>query len=268
MKPDHRRRPVAVEDLLRLKRAEKPNPEFWTDWEQRFKERRRQVEAEPRVWWKEALPQLGIAVARWHVPLGAAAVVALTFFAVREYNPTEHMVGSTGGGTVVTSAPLAGEKTKIGSADVLGELRRPAASAPTMVASAELRPGDISSALAGMPADDRLSPTERAIAANLAAVQALEPELAHSWRGRSLVPPAVTTGANALNEEPLANVAVARDFKRGRMLGYGFQPATASEFPAYSRQQERMISRLNENQLYEAKLPSVGARGDRLSVRF
>lgn len=266
MPKSNRQNPVVLEDLLRIKRAEKPTEAFWQEWEGRYKERRRQAMLEPRPWIKETAARLSIAMARWYLPMGAAAVVAMTFFAVREYNPTVPHQGFSGSVAALDSstavAPVATP-----SGDVLGELRQAALTNGAASVEQERQPGALSDVLSGVDRSADLSPTERAIAANLAAMHALEPELARSWRGRSFVVPNVGSG-NALDEEPLASVAASRDLRRSRILGYDFQPVNGTDTPAYSRQQERSISRLAEDQFYESKARSLGARGDRVLVRF
>jgi len=77
---------VSIEDLLRLKRAERPAPEFWGRFEQDLRAKQLAAIVEPRPWWiKMRLPQVGRAIARFQVPIGAAAAVALSFSVVREY---------------------------------------------------------------------------------------------------------------------------------------------------------------------------------------
>lgn len=262
----NRDKPVVIEDLLRIKRAERPAEEFWQEWDKRFKERRREAMLEPRSWLREATSRFGLAVARWYLPVGAAAVVTMTVLAVREYNPTVETPGFSGSVAALDTLAAVPPAPESAGRDVLGELRQVATVDARGTSAQGRQPGALSNLVAGVEQEDTLSPTEKAIAANLAAMHALEPELAHSWRGRSFVLPAAS--GNALDEEPLAGIAAARDFRRSRMLGFDFQPASANETPAYSRQQERSISRLAEDQLYEAKVRSLGARGDRVLVRF
>jgi hypothetical protein len=78
------KRPITLEDLLRLKRAERPAAEFWTqfDRELRTKQLAALVKREP--WWRQ-LPFNVSWLSRYRVPLGTTAVMALTFMVAREY---------------------------------------------------------------------------------------------------------------------------------------------------------------------------------------
>jgi hypothetical protein len=76
-------RKVSLEELLRLKRAERPDPEFWSRFEQDLRAKQLAAIVEPRPWWIALrLPQAARALARFQVPAGAAAVIALSFVVV------------------------------------------------------------------------------------------------------------------------------------------------------------------------------------------
>jgi hypothetical protein len=73
------RRSISVEDLLRLKRAEQPLPEFWQEFDRRLREKQLSALVAPKPWWQ----RMGLAGAwgslrRIQVPLGAAAIVTVT----------------------------------------------------------------------------------------------------------------------------------------------------------------------------------------------
>jgi hypothetical protein len=79
---------VTLEELLRLKRAERPAPEFWGRFEQDLRAKQLAAIVEPRPWWITLrLPQIARSLSRYQLPVGAAAVLALSFVAVREYRP-------------------------------------------------------------------------------------------------------------------------------------------------------------------------------------
>ena len=52
MKP-HRQRPVSLEDLLRLKRAERPPAEFWQDFDRQLRAKQLAALVQSRPWWQE-----------------------------------------------------------------------------------------------------------------------------------------------------------------------------------------------------------------------
>jgi hypothetical protein len=81
-------RKVTLEELLRLKRAERPAPEFWSRFEQDLRAKQLAAIVEPRPWWITLrLPHLARTLARYQLPVGAAAALALSFVVVREYAP-------------------------------------------------------------------------------------------------------------------------------------------------------------------------------------
>jgi hypothetical protein len=84
-KPDQRA-PVTIEDLLRLKRAERPSAEFWTNFEHELRQKQLTALVQKRRWWHE----LSVLVSRRiYMPAGAAAVIAFTLVAVRYSAPTQ-----------------------------------------------------------------------------------------------------------------------------------------------------------------------------------
>lgn len=89
--PDRRTQnscPVTVEDLLRLKRAERPPPEFWAGFEQELRQKQLAALVERRSWWHSgaaALERL-----RWmRLPVGATAVLAVTLLSIHQYSLTD-----------------------------------------------------------------------------------------------------------------------------------------------------------------------------------
>ena len=64
-----------LEQLLRLKRMERPSPEFWTRFEAELRQKQLTALVEKRRWWHD-LPVL--LNRRLYVPAGAAAVVAFS----------------------------------------------------------------------------------------------------------------------------------------------------------------------------------------------
>jgi len=91
---------VTIEDILRLKRSERPSPEFWGRFEEELRAKQLAAIVEKRPWWIALrLPQVARGLARFQVPMGAAAVLALSFVVVREYRPTAYSAD------IVVSAP-------------------------------------------------------------------------------------------------------------------------------------------------------------------
>lgn len=83
MNPEQR--PITVEDLLRLKRAEKPAAEFWSQFDRELRAKQLAALVAKRPWWQR-LPRLAARLAPYRLPLGAAAALAVTFVSVRNYS--------------------------------------------------------------------------------------------------------------------------------------------------------------------------------------
>jgi len=265
------RRPVTIEDLLRLKRAERPPPEFWPDWDRQLRTKQLAAILDKRPWWRDALPRLGLVFGRYHLPLGATAILALTILTVREYRsvntalpaPVATPVAQVGAPSVIRGGSDAGS---------LAELRQPASVARDEVAAVSAQPQENSRPVSLLPTtrdsvlDAMSRPAAREIAANLAVARATDPALARilkSAAGYELSAPRVQV------EEPLARVAALHNTRQGRLQVYAtnatFAPDTNS---AVSRFHDRQVSRLSEDQLYETAAHRIGATGDRAWLKF
>lgn len=71
-------RKITVEGLLRLKRAERPPPEFWANFESEMRAKQLAAIVVRRPWW-DGPSRMFAVVYRNHVPFGAAAALALTW---------------------------------------------------------------------------------------------------------------------------------------------------------------------------------------------
>ncbi len=80
------KRPIEIEDLLRLKRTERPPADFWARFDRELRAKQLAALVERRPWW-QTMPRLFSGVSRYRLPLGAAAMLALTVVAVR-HSPT------------------------------------------------------------------------------------------------------------------------------------------------------------------------------------
>src|SRR5664279_1192263 len=81
-----RRSKVTIEDLLHLKRAERPAAEFWANFERELRQKQLTALLEKRPWWQE-LPQLFSR--RAYLPIGATAILAFTLVSVKYYTPVQ-----------------------------------------------------------------------------------------------------------------------------------------------------------------------------------
>ena len=104
-----------MEDLLRLKRVERPAPEFWAKFERELRQKQLAALVERRSWWHglaATFSRLG-----WlRLPVGATAVLAITFVSVRNYYSAAN--DRDGRPAVVTGAePASVAKTSAVSAE-------------------------------------------------------------------------------------------------------------------------------------------------------
>lgn len=256
MKQGPEKKQVNVEDLLRLKRSEAPVPEFWAGWQHEMRTKLGRVAQEKRPWWRDALPRFWITVARWHVPVGATALAALAFVAIREYEPSLPVLASH---TAPSSAAETAALKTLASQNAPREQ-----AAANAVQETSLLPGEISRLVAMMsPADDKLSPAARTIAANLAYAQSLEADRPLSE---------IRTGGSSFSiiASPEANGSrsdAAKEGSRGMLSRY--QLASYNEgFAAKGGSEARPVTRLNEEQLYESPSRRIGGSGNRLSLKF
>src|SRR5690349_328530 len=81
-----RDRPISIEDLLRLKRAERPPAEFWTTFDRELRAKQLSALVGKRPWWQN-VPKSFPRLFRYRIPLGASAVIALTLVSLRHERP-------------------------------------------------------------------------------------------------------------------------------------------------------------------------------------
>src|SRR4051812_31896922 len=79
------KRPIEIEDLLRLKRAERPPVEFWAQFDRELRAKQLAALVAKRPWWQR-LPQMFPRFSRYQLPLGAACALALTLGVMRQFH--------------------------------------------------------------------------------------------------------------------------------------------------------------------------------------
>lgn len=92
MPSDHRTTPPSLEDLLRLKRAERPSPEFWTRFDSELRQKQLSALMERRAWWQVWPQQL--LQGRALMPASAAAMLAVAVVSFRLAQPTHVAVNT------------------------------------------------------------------------------------------------------------------------------------------------------------------------------
>jgi len=236
---------VPLEDLLHLKRAERPAAEFWAHFELELRQKQLTALLKKRPWWRE-LPQ--ILTRRAYLPVGATAILALTMITVKYSAPAQlaqvavspaNFPVNPDSGVVTPTAPISSPLVnRSESAPVETALAAMEPAAPeSSSAAAELMP---------LPAESRETekPSARLLTANLTGLAENEAGFGQDIFTHRLSPSArVQTAASAAEE--LASVPV-NSARRNRLLARyeGRQLSPEPAPPAVVR--ERLARRLGD----------------------
>lgn len=284
MKHESDKRPVTLEDLLKLKRAERPTAEFWGDFDRQLRAKQLRALVEKRPWWhglQTALYSLG----RYRLQIGAVAAVAVTVFVVRDRfaakPATSETAMSVAAASAIVSEPLAASPVPVSveRMPVAGFAERPEADA-AVAAVGEVPVAEyVAVAAKPLPRDDRASlsafqsfvgaapvteeetPSARFIASNLAVIQASEPSTVgllaepHGFESR---------GLPARAQEPLQQMTPPGESRRTRYLA---TMVSMNHVEPASRTTERAASRLSQEELYD-QVQRFGARRGGFNVKF
>jgi len=117
-----------VEDLLHVKRAERPPPEFWAKFEGDLRQRQLAALVERRSWWHgpvAAFNQFG-----WlRLPVGAMAVLAVTVVSISHYSSADRARGNALGVVAGNKSALLAKTSAIAAES------RPAENVPAVAPS-------------------------------------------------------------------------------------------------------------------------------------
>jgi len=269
---------VTVEQLLRLKRTERPAPEFWQQFDRAMRVKQLAAIVEPRPWWAPFI-RIGTKVARYQLPVGATAILALTFVTVREYQlpepdvtyrpPVAEMKIDTMPGPAVTaSLPAPTHSAEAALDDTAApDTAITVHQAPSTGTGLQSAPTVASRA---NPVRIEDSPAARAIAANLAAVKASTPELVPMIERvpgmEDFIHPTVRNPAVV---DPLARVQGPSESRRtARLLASALPSAQfAAAEAADTVSTDRFERRFNEDRLYD-NISRFGVKADRVAFKF
>jgi hypothetical protein len=247
--PELDQRPkVTVEDLLHLKRAERPAPEFWGNFERELRQKQLTALLEKRPWWQE-IPQF--IARRAYLPVGATAILAFTLVSVKYYAPAQlAQVENPPAGSPVTvdhevtapvapvSSPLVNRTESVAS---VAEDTVVASTAPVS-STASTDVVELMPLLVAPRAEE--TPSARLLAANLTRLEQSDADFGHNVLNARLSAPAREQIAAPAAEE-LASVPT-NSTRRNRLLAqYGgrqLNPEPAP--PAVVR--ERLARRLGD----------------------
>jgi hypothetical protein len=264
-----RRNRVTVEDLLRLKRAEQPPAEFWTQFDHELRAKQLAALVSRRPWWTSWVQGFGI-ISRHPVAVGSLAALALAYAGFRQYSgvasPSLESVQSEGPSVAISHDVPAAVVSQLPAApDAVAEVRsaRPAsvparAEANTAVYSLDLARVDgvavrMDARSLALGADGQVteSPSAKWIAMNLAAARAQEPEVTRNMLGLSRNLDAQIVPAAQSRSEPLEQMISPASERRSRLLGEAL-PMAAGLSESAVPIRDRTMSGLSEDRLNQS----------------
>lgn len=239
--PDQRPK-VTIEDLLHLKRAERPDAGFWTGFERELRQKQLTALLEKRPWW-QTLPQL--LTRRVYLPVGATAILAFTLVSVKYYAPAQLAQVAAPAAT----SPVVAERTASTPGPVSSPLVNRSESAPAEISVAAVEPAaaetsaepvELMPLLVAPRETER--PSARLLAANLTGLAEIEAGFGQEVLSNRLsAPVSLQTAAVATGE--LASV------------------------PNHSTRRSRLLARYEGRQLYPEPAPPAVVR-ERLARRL
>ncbi len=278
------KRPVTLEDLLRLKRAERPPAEFWSQFDQELRAKQLSALVEKRPWWRR-LPRFAAGFSRYQLPLGATAALALTIVLVREYRPVSSPVSAAVKSVAVTAAapvlnespavasapsPISREEVRIASAvetepatEISNSVVSAKASTPSHVTQLVAMNGVTEDAVS---TKSETTPSERFIADNLAIAQSTEPGLAQNFLGSSRGFETRAMPAHPPAVDPLAQMTSPADARRSRLLG-GSVMAVSMNTVLPARSGDVRPRHLSDEQLYDS-VSRLDLHGNAVGMKF
>lgn len=240
--PDQRPK-VTVEDLLHLKRAERPDAGFWTSFERELRQKQLTALLEKRPWW-QMLPQL--LTRRVYLPVGATAILAFTLVSMKYYAPAQlaQVTAPAVDSPVAADRTTASTNTPVSSPLVNRSESAPAeisvAAVEPAAAETSAKPVELMPLLVAPRETER--PSARLLAANLTGLAETEAGFGQEVLSNRLsAPVSLQTAAVATGE--LASV------------------------PNHSTRRSRLLARYEGRQLYPEPAPPAVVR-ERLARRL
>jgi len=272
MMPEHNPKgKVTLEDLFHLKRSEQPPVDFWSDFQRELHERQRAAAIDPKRWWF-VLPRVFKGLARYQMPVGAAAVLAVTFLSFRDYRePSFDVIYTAPAASPVAAQPaVANEPATIDLDTVVVEALPSDLAANLSLPSGSRVAERIAEVVQQARPETRAelvnptpSPSARSIAANLAAVEAEQSHIS-----RMLGEPQLTLGKAGVEMDPLAQLESFDDSRRQRLFEYDPSAAyAANDQDTGVVATAKVANRLNDEVLYDT-VRRLSAGGDRLTLKF
>jgi hypothetical protein len=264
------RSPVTLEQLIQLKRAERPDADFWARFDAELRQKQLAALVQRRAWWQE-LPQL--LARRAYLPIGAAAVLTFTLVSVRNYTPEplnsyesdwRAATRTAAPATLHTEYPAAMATSS--EADFAERAMIDDRTAIAAVQLSEQLPPQAGDLVPWSARSAEETPSARSIAANLARLEETDPELARSLWAARLHDPGFSlqeAAVHAVQVAAVGGVASRRNRLMAQLSDRQFTPDP--EAPEVLR--ERMSRRLGDTEL-AGGWNRVGVKADRVSLKF
>ena len=275
-----------MEDLLRLKRAEHPPPEFWVEFERELRQKQLAALVEKKSWWHE----FAAVYSRFgglRVPVGATAVLAVTLLSVHYYSrsggepavvvrsdlpvqPETQLPRSspTVAAAVAVAAFAAADRPEPPSVVSVHDATLAQAPQPVAEEIPGLIPrlGDVWENRANPP---ELAPSAHSIAIQLPASAAMEPELFEAAsRSLGFEDRAMPAARVRHIAEALPTATAATEPRRARLvaaLGTAFAYSPEPSAPEHAK---RSVIRYLAEDGWDHSISRLEAGANRLSIRF
>ncbi|RXK55036.1 hypothetical protein ESB00_03810 [Oleiharenicola lentus] len=253
----HQNSKPTLEEVLRLKRAERPSQDFWSGFERELRQKQLTALVEKRRWW-HGLPL--ITTRRIYLPVGATAAVAFALVAVR-FNSPVHLVESENTAPRVQAADL---DIELLPATVVASHHdrhsEPVAEQiESSVAERAMVPPDMAVA-----SQEVSSPSARSIAANFERLEQAEPELVQAVIGNRLSSAARVQPALASIDSDTAMAA--QSAPRYRLIARYAERVLSPKPEAPDLVRQHLARRLGDD--LGDDLSRIGLGGDRVSLKF
>jgi hypothetical protein len=285
-----KKRPVTIEDLLRLKRTEQPSVEFWEGFDRQLRAKQLAALVEKRPWWQRMQLRPSFAWRRYSLPLGAVAALAVTFVSLR-HTPAGETSEPIRPIVPATSASIAAAPSTVAlPTAAMVTVPPPAALASAPVHVAELATVESAPApVASLPAMEEAPPPAAIAAVEMAPLTplleietkkslALDKSPAAASFVSARVSPAVLMGSlldatqtveelqvsakPARVDEPLAQMVVSQPAARSRLIAAAM--ATVAYLPKGPPEHVvlRQAQGLSDEQLLERRKGRMHTAGD------
>jgi hypothetical protein len=266
MSQPNQRAKVTIEDLLRLKRAERPSPDFWTNFERDLRQKQLTALVQKRRWWHE-IPRL--LNRRIYLPAGAAAIIAFTVITIRYAVPSRIAQSPNAVSRIAATVPPVEmlESTEVAQSTqnqrgLEEETVMPASDLAADVASTNTVI-DIPPPKSVVP--ETKTPPAHTLVASLSRLEQPLSDLVESSLGSQLSAPA-RGQSTALNQSEVATMTPVSTGKYQLVARYGERSVSpAPSAPAVVR--ERLARRLGGDDLGDS-ISRIGVVGSQISLKF